>query len=99
MVTHANKRHTFVLITDLYSDKGAESRCVKKGVEMEYDCNTEDVRSVSETCDKRGKIYQDRCLIYHEFDGRMVVKGSKREVSDIVFGAVEDSKIGFKNSK
>lgn len=97
------RKHTFIAYNNIYKDEddgegNIKSILVYRNKKLEYDCFLEHVKSVCHAVNPEGKIYKNKCRIFHEFEGAITVKGTKEEISDIVFG-IDNSKIGFKKEK
>ena len=101
-MANAARKHTFTVIQDLYEEdeETGKHTLVKGNVKLEYDCYLDDIKSVREITNDKGKKISNRCMINHSDDGQMVVLGSKHQVSEIVFGKADyKMKIGFKINK
>jgi hypothetical protein len=93
-----NRIWTFIAILDWYAeDKEATHILVKSNVELEMDVDLDNVLTVMEVCDDEGNIENDKCSIQLTDPSlEYTVKGSKKEVSKIVFGK-KSKNIGFKH--
>lgn len=93
-------RYTFTTYNNIYKDEddgqgGTKTVLLCRNKKLEYDCYLEHIKSVTNVVNMEGQIYKNKARIFHEFEGPIIVKGTKQEISDIVFGA-DNSKIGFK---
>jgi hypothetical protein len=92
-------KHTFITYNDIYKEAddpetGTKSVLICRNKKLEYDCYLEHIKSVTHVVNKEGQILKNKTRIFHEFEGPIIVKGMKQEISDIVFG-VDNRKIGF----
>lgn len=70
---------TIVLLMEL------ETKNSKLDIEVEYDCNPEDIKSYMQLFEEDGTLATDKCRITHEFDGQLTVKGTKEELQKQLF--------------
>lgn len=108
-MANSTRKHTFLTVQDLYEEVESENENKEKttsyvlkraNVRLEYDCYLDDIRSVREIVNSEtARKYSGRCQIYHEFDGPLVVIGSKKMISELVFGKFNSKVVGFNTSK
>ncbi len=89
-------QHEFRVIGNLYNNDPENPKIVKLNLTTRWLVDLDDIRSITESYNSKGKIHKNRCIVYHRDEGYKVVLGNYNKLSKLKL----DIKInGFKYGK
>jgi hypothetical protein len=69
-------QYEFKLIGNLYGGDVDNPKIIKTNLITRWLVDLDDIRSICESYNSKGKIHKNRCIVYHKDEGYKVVLGS-----------------------